>query len=146
MTVSPICDENGRIIGASKIARDISDRKRAEESLRSEKARLHTTLVSIGDGVIVTDAVGRVSLMNPVAQTLTGCAQEAVGQPLENVFCIVNEQSRQPVESPVQKVLREGTTVDLANHTVLIAKDGIERSIDDSAAQSGMATATSPAS
>lgn len=134
LTISPIIDETGEIVGASKIARDISERKRAEEALREEKARLHTTLVGIGDAVIVTDAESRVTLMNPVAQALTGWKDEALGRPLEEVFRIVNEQTREPVESPVRKVIREGTVVGLANQTVLIGKDGTERPIDDSAA------------
>ena len=82
LTVSPIHDEDGRIVGASKIARDISERKRAEAALREEKTRLHTTLVSIGDAVIATDARGRVTFANPVARGLTGWDQEeAAGSP-----------------------------------------------------------------
>jgi PAS domain S-box-containing protein len=134
LTVSPVKDEDGRIVGASKIARDISERRRAEAALREEKERLHATLTGIGDAVIVTDAAGRVALMNPVAQALTGWAEEATGRPLTEVFHIVNEQSRDPVESPVGRVLREGTVVGLANHTTLIARDGTERPIEDSAA------------
>src|SRR5262249_14232441 len=134
LSVSPIEDEDGIIIGASKIARDITERKRAEETLREEKARLHATLTGIGDAVIVTDAESRVTLMNPVARALTCWNEEATGRPLEEVFRIINEQTRQPVENPVSQVLREGTVVGLANHTVLIASDGSERPIDDSAA------------
>jgi PAS domain S-box-containing protein len=134
LTVSPIRDGDGQIIGASKIARDITERKRTEEALRAEKARLYTTLISIRDAVIVTDAESGVTLMNPVAQALTGWTEQGVGRPLEEVFHIINEQSRQPVESPVSRVMREGTVVGLGNHTVLIARDGTERAIDDSAA------------
>jgi PAS domain S-box-containing protein len=134
LTVSPIRDEDGNIIGASKIARDVSERKRAEEALREEKARLHATLTGIGDAVIVTDAESRVTLMNPVAQALTGWNEEAEGRLLKEVFRIINEQTRQPVENPVSRVMREGVVVGLANHTLLIAKDGTERPIDDSAA------------
>jgi len=134
LTVSPIEDEDGTIIGASKIARDITERKRADETLREEKARLHTTLTSIGDGVIVTDVEGHLTLMNGVAQAMTGWDDGAAGRPLGEVFRIVNEQTRQPVENPVSRVMREGTVIGLANHTVLIARDGTERPIDDSAA------------
>jgi PAS domain S-box-containing protein len=97
--------------------------------------RLRTTVASIGDAVLVTDAGGRVTSLNPVAEGLTGWnSADAAGRPLDEVFRIVNEQSRRVVESPVAKVLREGTIVGLANHTVLIARDGRETPIDDSAA------------
>jgi PAS domain S-box-containing protein len=134
LTVSPIRDEDGKIIGASKIARDISERKRAEEALHEEKERLHATLTGIGDAVIVTDAESRVTLMNPVAQALTGWNEHGVGRPLEEVFRIVNEQTRQPVESPVTRVIREGAVVGLGNHTALIARDGSQVPIADSGA------------
>lgn len=134
LTVSPIKDDEGAIIGASKIARDISERQRTETALREERARLHATLTGIGDGVIVTDAESRVTLLNPIAQNLTGWKEEAIGRPLEEVFRILNEQTRKPVENPVDRVIRDGTIVGLANHTILIARDGKERPIDDSAA------------
>jgi PAS domain S-box-containing protein len=134
LTVSPIKDEDGIIIGASKIARDISQRKQVEEALHAEKERLHATLTGIGDAVIVTDAGGRITLLNPVAQTLTGWKEEAAGRQLGEVFRIINEQTREPVQSPVNRVIREGTVVGLANHTTLVAKDGTERPIEDSAA------------
>ena len=105
------------------------------DELARQHEQLSATLHSIGDAVIVTDDAGRVVSLNPVAESLTGWAnQDASGLPLEEVFRIVNEQSRQTVESPVQQVLREGQIVGLANHTVLISKDGRERPIDDSAA------------
>jgi PAS domain S-box-containing protein len=106
-------------------------RRRAEVAAEE----LRTTLLSIGDAVLVTDASGRVKSLNPIAEELTGWnSAEAVGQPLEAVFVIVHEHTRQRVNSPVTKVLREGSIVGLANHTVLIAKDGTETAIDDSAA------------
>lgn len=117
------------------IARDITERKRAEEALREREAKLATTLRSIGDAVIVTDAKGSVTFLNPVAQTLTGWRQEeAAGKPLQQVFNIVSEDTGEVVEDPVQRVMREGVVVGLANHTVLIARDGIGRPIDDSGA------------
>jgi PAS domain S-box-containing protein len=134
LTVSPIRDEYGEIVGASKIARDVSERKRAEEALHEEKERLHAMLTGIGDAVIVTDAEGHVTLMNQVAQTLTGWKEEAAGRPLAEVFRIVNEQTHQPAENPVSKVMHQGRVVGLANHTVLVAKGGTELPIDDSAA------------
>ena len=90
---------------------------------------------SIGDAVLVTDAEGRVTSLNPVAEALTGWSTpEAAGQPLPSVFRIVNEETRREVENPAIRALREGVVVGLANHTVLIARDGTERPIDDSAA------------
>lgn len=96
---------------------------------------LHAMLISIGDGVIATDAQGRITLLNHVAQELTGWPQEeARGQPLDTVFKIVNEETRASVDNPAQRALREGRIVGLANHTILIARNGIEWPIDDSAA------------
>lgn len=102
---------------------------------RAERERFRVTLTSIGDAVIATDRQGRVTFINEVAQTLTGWDEAAaLGQPLGAVFRIINEQSRQPVENPVEKVLREGRIVGLANHTVLVSKAGSETPIDDSGA------------
>ncbi|HVU34839.1 MAG TPA: PAS domain S-box protein [Opitutaceae bacterium] len=128
LSVSPIRDRTGRIIGASKIVHDLREQTREQE-------RFRVTLSSIGDGVISTDVEGAVTFINPVAERLTGWpAPQAVGRPLAEVFQIVNETSREAVESPVIKVLRDGTVVGLANHTVLVSRDGSERPIDDSAA------------
>jgi PAS domain S-box-containing protein len=112
------------------------------ESLRRVKARaesernfVQTMLRSIGDGVIATDTLGRVTLMNFTAEAMTGWLQhEALGQPLATVFKIVNEHTRQPVENPVTKALREGVVVGLANHTLLLSRNGVERPVADSAA------------
>ena len=114
---------------------EIEQRQQAEKSEREQRERLEVTLSSIGDAVIATDADGKVTFLNQVAEALTGWKQiDAAGRPLDEVFRIVNEKSRQPVESPVSKVLREGGIVGLANHTVLIGKDGTECAIEDSAA------------
>jgi PAS domain S-box-containing protein len=108
--------------------------RRAEELFQSEQ-KLRTTLESIGDGVITCDAAGHIQMMNPVARELTGWSQsEANGQPLEKVFHIVNETSRKTVETPVSKVKRMNRVVGVANHTVLIRKDGTELNIADSGA------------
>lgn len=97
--------------------------------------RHRVTLLSVGDAVIVTDAAGRVENLNPVAERLTGWpGEEARSMPLEKVFRIVNEETRRPVENPVARVIREGLVVGLANHTVLVARDGTERPIADSGA------------
>ncbi|MCC7420103.1 MAG: PAS domain S-box protein [Planctomycetaceae bacterium] len=103
--------------------------------ISEDQMRLQVTLASIGDAVICTDELGRVTFLNPVAETLTGWPQaDAEGQPLPSVFHIVNESTRQPVDNPALRALQEGAIVGLANHTVLIARDGTERPIDDSAA------------
>lgn len=95
---------------------------------------LNTVLRSIGDGVIACDPQGNVAIMNPVAEELTGWPEhEAIGHPLPEIFHIVNEHTRAIVENPVDKVRRTGATVGLANHTILIRKDGSESGIDDSA-------------
>lgn len=107
----------------------------SESRLRASLEKHRITLKAIGDAVIATDREGRVEFMNPVAETLTGWTNEqACGRLLREVFHIVNEQTRSEVESPVDKALREGGVVGLANHTVLIARDGSERPIADSAA------------
>src|SRR5438874_130708 len=99
-----------------------------QEVLYTERERLRVTLASIGDGVITTDTKGRVTFMNPVAQSLTGWSEEdSGGVSLEDVFKIVNEETRHTVENPATRALREGLVVGLANHTLLIAKDGSER-------------------
>jgi PAS domain S-box-containing protein len=116
------------------VARNLAARQRAADVLHAERERFRTTLTSIGDAVVVTDPQGRITLLNPVAQALTGWSAEALGQPLEAVFHIVNETTRKTVENPVSQVIRLGAIVGLANHTVLIAKDGTELAIDDSGA------------
>ena len=116
------------------LARNLAVRQRAAEVLHAERERFRTTLTSIGDAVMVTDVHARVTLLNPVAQALTRWDGDAIGRPIEEVFRIVNEETRDPVENPVTKVLREGAVVGLANHTVLIGRDGHEIPIDDSGA------------
>lgn len=107
----------------------------AAHRARYERERVIVTLSSIGDAVITTDPEGRVTFLNPIAETLTGWTQhDAGGRPLDDVFHIVNEETRHPAPNPVVRALREGTVVGLANHTVLIRKDGAEIPIDDSAA------------
>jgi PAS domain S-box-containing protein len=109
--------------------------RRAEREAHAARKSLETTLKSIGDAVISTDAGGRVRFMNPVAERLTGwLLADAAGRPLTEVFHIVNEQTREPVESSVEKVLYEGGVVGLANHTALVARDGSETPIEDSGA------------
>ena len=107
----------------------------SESALRQTLESHSTTLKAIGDAVISTDAGGLVTLMNPVAESLTGRQEEeSLGKPLEEVFCIINAGNREKVVNPVEKVLKDGLTVGLANHTILISKDGKEYRISDSAA------------
>jgi PAS domain S-box-containing protein len=162
VVITALRDEHGVLRGFGKVTRDMTERRNAEEETRKrlqeeaarraaehstrealraqqeerrQREQLRVTLASIGDAVIVTDPAGMVTFMNPVAVDLTGWAPDAAaGQQLERVFRILNEQTRQPVESPVTKVLREGTVVGLANHTILATTDGREIPIDDSGA------------
>jgi PAS domain S-box-containing protein len=135
VTISPIRDGAGNIIGASKIARDVTEQKAFQQRLKNSEERFRVTLSSIGDAVIATDEQGRVTFMNAVAEQLTGYEQtEAAGKNLETVFDIINQLTRQAVDNPVAKVLREGKIVGMANHTVLKHKSGREIPIDDSAA------------
>src|SRR5262249_9063748 len=113
-------------------------KRRAEASEaggREAHERLRITLSSIGDAVITTDVEGRVIFMNQVAQALTGWKYgEAKEKPLREVFNIVNEETRKPVDNPVLRAMEQGTIVGLANHTLLIARSGAEIPIDDSGA------------
>jgi PAS domain S-box-containing protein len=123
---------------ARRLLQAEADRQAAVTKARAERRRreqFQVTLSSIGDAVIITDVNGKVTFLNPVAQALTGWEpQAAAGQPLEQIFRIINEETRQPVEDPVRKIQREGVTVGLADHTLLIARDGRETPIDDSGA------------
>ncbi|MCC6612578.1 MAG: PAS domain S-box protein [Anaerolineae bacterium] len=134
----------GLMVGLSAIATILWQRRRTRyfrrllqvKTARQEAELRHqVTLMSIGDGIIATDADGRVEVLNPVAEELTGWSlSEARGKPLEEIFNIVNEETRSTVENPVRQVMREGQIVGLANHTVLIARDGNEVPIADSGA------------
>ena len=116
------------------------DRKSSDEPtqglpLLDQREWLRVTLSSIGDAVVTANAEGGVTFLNAAAQSLTGWTQaEAAGVPLDAVFHVINEASRKPAENPAARALREGKIIGLANHSVLIAKDGTERSIEDSAA------------
>lgn len=107
----------------------------SEQALLQEREWLRVTLASIGDAVITTDTDSKITFLNPVAESLTGWSlAESQGRSLTDVFHIVNEDTRKQVESPTVRALREGVVVGLANHTLLISKDGTEHPIDDSAA------------
>jgi PAS domain S-box-containing protein len=127
-------DELLRAVALQNAAAILQARQRAERALAAERERLRITLASIGDAVVSTDAGGRVAYLNPVAESLTGWPQaEAAGRPLDEVLRLVNEHTRQPAENPALRALRLGTGVGLAGHTLLVARDGTERPIDDRA-------------
>ncbi len=120
---------------ARLVRHNLRARAQTAEAIHRDREELRVTLSSIGDGVIATDRDGRVTMMNHVAEALTGwTTAEAIGKPLSEVFVILNETSRQPVENPVDRAIAHGVIVGLANHTVLIARHGAERPIADSAA------------
>jgi len=126
---------DGSIMGVVAIVKDITDRKNAEEALAAQREQLAVTLRSIGDGVISAGTDGRIVLMNKAAENLTGWPlQEAFGRPLIEVFRIINEITRAPCENPVDKVLKTGDIVSLANHTLLVNRNGKEMIIVDSGA------------
>ena len=155
VVITAVHDESGAFRGYGKITRDLTERKRAEDTairhaeeaaahraleeraelVQAQREQLRVTLASIGDGVIATDLDAHVTFMNSVAVNLTGWAEgEAIGRNLEEVFRIVNEETRAKVANPALRALEEGAIVGLANHTLLISKDGIEHPIADSAA------------
>src|SRR5690242_19775013 len=111
------------------------DTKNAESPVTYSSDWWRVTLSSIGDAVIVTDQGGIVAFMNAVAQNLTGWQNgEGVHRPVEEIFSIVHGQSREKMPSPVREVLETGSVVELSNHSILLAKDGLEYPVDDSAA------------
>jgi PAS domain S-box-containing protein len=115
--------------------RDMTESKLTDEALHRSEESLAVTLNSIGDAVLATDLDGRITRLNPIAEKLMGWTQaEAQGRPIAEVFRIINEETRQPTVIPVEKVLASGKIQGLANHTIVIARDGTERPIADSAA------------
>ncbi|HKQ08790.1 MAG TPA: ATP-binding protein [Blastocatellia bacterium] len=124
-----------RMVLFAALAFFTGSRRSAERRLRDQREYLRVSLASIGDAVIATDMNGAVTFINPTAEALTGwTAAEATGQPLHEVLRIVSEEARGPVESPFAAIQREGKVVGLANHTLLIARDGREIPIEDSGA------------
>jgi diguanylate cyclase (GGDEF)-like protein/PAS domain S-box-containing protein len=130
-----IHNEHGDIAGYEGTITDVTVRKRAEIQLYEEKEKAQVTLQSIGDAVITADADGRIEYLNPVAEELTGWAsREAAGRPVAEVFQVISETTRQPVDSPILRCLREGRVVEIAEHSLLVNRRGQEISIQDSAA------------
>ncbi|MFO1021904.1 MAG: ATP-binding protein [Planctomycetales bacterium] len=140
MILSWLCEllrvARSRIIDRQrKLEAEIAERQRTEADQRQKAEELRVTLASIADAVITTDASGRVSYLNNVAERLTGWTlSQAIHQPLPNVFHIVDEQTRTVIENPAERALLHGSIVGLAAHTLLISREGEEYSIDDSAA------------
>lgn len=132
---TPRYNSKGEFLGYIGHCLDISERKQVDLDLATEKERLAVTLRSIGDGVITTDAKGFITMLNKVAEELTGwTSDEAAGRPLPEVFAIVNESTNEQCENPVEKVLATGSIVELSDHTCLVTKDGFRIVIADSSA------------
>lgn len=132
---SPIFAPDTSVAGILVVCQDVTSELLAIRNLQASEERASRVLESIGDAVMVTDAQGRITRMNPVAESLTGWAeQEARGRPLQEVFRILHENTRAPLESPMDRVKRLGTIVALANQTVLIRRDGTEVPLEDSGA------------
>ncbi|HKX31165.1 MAG TPA: PAS domain S-box protein, partial [Blastocatellia bacterium] len=146
--IMPLLAE-GRIVGTITLIEDVTERAATEQRLRRQVTELEhlaralheneqwlqTTLRSIGDAVIATDAQGQVAFVNGVAESLTGWSQEeAQGEPLARIFTLIDEETHAPIDNPAQAVLQEGTTVGLANKSALLTRDGRAVPIDDSAA------------
>ncbi len=130
-------DARTRELGLSndRLKSEIHEHEQAKEALRQGREWLRVTLTSIGDAVLATDTSGRITFLNPIAASLTGWAEkEALGKPAQSILHLINEQTRASAEDIVARVLREGQTIALANHTALIARDGREVPIEDSAA------------
>lgn len=135
VTLSPLRDEAGRIVGASKIARDITERQRMTASLAEQSERFRVTLQSIADAVITTDARGNVDFINLAAQHMTGWMQgEAAGRPIEQVFNVVDEATGMPATNPVRDCLTNLRACTLVEHGTLLCRDGTRRQIHDTAA------------
>jgi len=131
----PWYDKEGSIGGIIIYTDVITEQKEMEAQIYKEREEFKTTLLSVGDAIISTNKDGKINLMNNVAERLTGWSkEEAYNQPLEKVLNIINELTGEYCENPAQKALETGKTVEMENHTILIAKDGRELPIEDSAA------------
>lgn len=130
-----IHSDDGKAIALEGIITDITNLKTSEEKTREYHEKLYATLISVGDGVITTDKEGKIEFINPITQNITGWSQEdAFGEDFETLFNIINEYTREKTECPVAKVFKTKSIVELANHTLLISKDGKETPIEDTAA------------
>jgi diguanylate cyclase (GGDEF)-like protein/PAS domain S-box-containing protein len=131
----PLRDVNGEVFGLLGVFEDITQRKRAEQELYYEKERLKITLLAIGDAVITTDQNKKVTLINRVAEALTGwCAEDALGKDIDHVLTLENEIKDIKDRNPIDEVLTGLNTVDFENNTIIVSKNGDKRVIEDSAA------------
>lgn len=132
---TPQLNQNGETIGVYALAIDITEQKQIEETLFAEKERAQITLESIGDAVITTDADGCIEYLNPVAEKLTGWSQaDAHGCIISDIYHIINEETQEPVDNPIARCLSEKRVLGSVSHTILIARNGSEYSIQDSVA------------
>ena len=135
LRIESLRDDTGNLQYFVSTQTDITKRKIAEQALVAEKERLQVTLHSIGDGVITTDAKGKIEFMNPIAETLTGwLTGEAKGKPLKHIFKIVTEDTHLPVQNPVTLCLKQQRTIGLPDNVVLLNRQGVHYAIQDSAA------------
>ncbi|MHB0876297.1 MAG: PAS domain S-box protein [Anaerolineae bacterium] len=135
VNAAPVRDAAAKITAGVNVLVDVTEQREAERALAEERQRLAITLRSIGDGVIATDAEARVTIMSRAAEAMTGWSeQEAMGKPLDEVFTIFSEITGDRAQDPVRRVLETGQVQGLANHTVLVSRDGIRHVLADSAA------------
>jgi len=128
-------DKQGRVTGYEGTLTDITERKKAETAVFQAKERAQVTLQSIGDAVITTDSEGRIDYMNPIAESLTGWeSRDAQAHLISEVLTVIDESTREAGENPVMRCLREGQTLGLSQHTVLVNRRGQDLAIQDSAA------------
>jgi diguanylate cyclase (GGDEF)-like protein/PAS domain S-box-containing protein len=133
--LSAVRDEQGRLLGFVGIVRDVTERIESQRALAESRERAQVTLESIGDAVITTDTQGVIQYLNPVAEAITEWTLEgAVGQPLDEVFRIVNEYTDRPATNPVRECLRLQRIIDMSDSTLLLSRTGREYFIEDSAA------------
>ncbi len=131
----PLWEGRAEFSGYAGTCLDATDRIEAEREAHAQRERLLVTLASIGDGVIVTDARARTTFLNPVAEALTGWGRdEAQGQSLDLIFNVVHQRTRSKLSNPAHEAIRTGKVIGLANHALIISRDGCERAISDSAA------------
>ncbi|MGH7807642.1 MAG: PAS domain S-box protein, partial [Thermodesulfobacteriota bacterium] len=133
VSLSPLRDNNGEVIGGMSVVEDKTESKRIEDAFTEEKERLSVILQSIGDGLIVTDTRGKIIIMNKVAEDITGWhKEEAFAKSIEGIFLIINKKTRQLCENPIEKTIKTGWTGGLSKDTVLITRNKEEKFVSAS--------------